>query len=104
MEMFEAMFAPTASTRILDIGGTPHFWLAMGGRGDVTLVNIDVAPDDESLPANLRYVVGDGTQLTYPDKSFDICFSNSAIEHVHTWERQQAFAAEMRRVGVGVWV
>ena len=31
-------------------------------------------------------------------------FSNSVIEHVGTWQRQQAFAAEVRRVGRGLWI
>ena len=49
-------------------------------------------------------VVGDGCALPYADMSFDIVFSNSVIEHVGSWERQQAFAAEARRVGRRLWV
>ncbi len=33
-----------------------------------------------------------------------VVFSNSVIEHVGTWEDQQAFAAEVRRVGRRLWV
>ena len=38
------------------------------------------------------------------DGSYDIGFSNSVIEHVGSWERQQQFAAEIRRVAKAVWV
>jgi len=49
-------------------------------------------------------VLGDGCALPFADKSFDVLFSNSVIEHVGTWERQQAFAREARRVGRRLWV
>ncbi|HZI33771.1 MAG TPA: methyltransferase domain-containing protein, partial [Candidatus Binatia bacterium] len=48
--------------------------------------------------------IGDGCALKYADKSFDIAYSNSVIEHLHTWENQKRFAAEIRRVGRGVFV
>ena len=39
-----------------------------------------------------------------PDKSYDIGFSNSVIEHVGSWERQRQFASELRRVARDLWV
>jgi hypothetical protein len=38
------------------------------------------------------------------DKSFDIVFSNSVIEHVGPFEKQQLMANEIRRVGQSYWV
>lgn len=38
------------------------------------------------------------------DKSYDIGFSNSVIEHVGSWERQQRFAQELRRVAKALWI
>ena len=104
MQLFESVFRPDAGTRILDVGGTHQNWLLGHVSGEVTLLNIDVSDPPPHLPPNLRYVQGDGTNLDYPDRAFDICFSNSTIEHVHTWERQQAFASEVRRVGKSIWV
>jgi ubiquinone/menaquinone biosynthesis C-methylase UbiE len=55
-------------------------------------------------PARVEYVLGDGKSVPYADREFDICFSNSTIEHVSTLDEQKRFAAEVRRVGRGVWV
>lgn len=56
------------------------------------------------LQPNQTTVVGDGTRLAFEDQSFDLVYSNSVIEHLGTWEKQQAFAAEARRVGRGYWI
>ena len=53
---------------------------------------------------NIRTLIGDACSLTMPDRSYDIAFSNSVIEHVGSWERQQQFASEIRRVGGALWV
>lgn len=50
------------------------------------------------LPTGFRFVEADAchTPLT---EAFDLAFSNSAIEHVGTLERQRQFASEMMRLG-----
>ena len=101
---FIEAFRPTTETRILDVGGTDTNWRLVETDADITFLNLVVPEDQSDLPSNMRYVQGDGTALEYEDGSFDICFSNSTIEHVHTWEKQQAFAAEMRRVGSAIWM
>jgi len=42
--------------------------------------------------------------LNYSDNEFDICFSNSVIELVGSFEDQRKFANEIRRVGRKLWV
>ena len=42
--------------------------------------------------------------MPFEDGSFDVCFSNSTIEHVGSRSDQERFAAEVRRVGRGVYV
>jgi hypothetical protein len=111
MQRFYALFAP-ASSRVLDIGGTPQTW-TMERAGSarlagevmqfpVTLVNIR----SNGIPGDDRFtsVEGDATALPFADNEFDIAFSNSVIEHVGEWQKQQAFAREARRVARSLWV
>ena len=70
----------------------------------VTLLNLDTPPISAKQPVNFRFVQGNGTDLKYSEGEFDICFSNSVIEHVGTFEQQRKFARELRRVGKKLWV
>ena len=103
-ELFLEIFRPTEETTILDVGGTLGEWVDLPVRAAITVMNLDDAPATEPKPANITYRVGDGRTLEFPDRSFDIAYSNSVIEHVGTREDQRRFAAEMLRVGSGVFV
>lgn len=106
-EQFEALTVQMPRPlRILDIGGTAAFWEQRGwaGRDDVeiVLVNLEEIPTTHS---NIRSMVADATNLEeIADGSFDIAFSNSVIEHLFTFEAQQAMASEVRRVAPAYWV
>lgn len=43
-------------------------------------------------------VVGDGLKLPFPDRNFDIAFSNAVIEHVGGRDQQLRFVRELKRV------
>ena len=104
MKTFYATLRPSANTRLLDIGGTPNTWLTESSCDagfPVTLVNIRPAP---AAGGRFTPLAGDATALPFANASFDIAFSNSVIEHMVTWERQQAFAAEARRVATRLWI
>jgi len=74
-------------------------------RCRITVVNIhEIPPRNRPAGPNIKTVVGDGCKLEFGDRSFDIVFSNSVIEHVGTFERQRAFARECRRTGRQLWV
>jgi SAM-dependent methyltransferase len=43
-------------------------------------------------------VIGDGLKLPFPDRNFDIVFSNAVIEHVGGRDQQLMFMRELERV------
>ncbi|MBV9623919.1 MAG: methyltransferase domain-containing protein [Acidobacteria bacterium] len=88
----------TGVESIVDFGGTPEIWLSLDRR-NVVLLNID----EQKVPAGFVVMKGDARKTSFPDKSFDLAFSNSTIEHVGTWQDQQAFARELCRVGKRVY-
>jgi hypothetical protein len=102
MQRFASEFAITPETRILDVGGLPEYWRTLPEQPRVTLLNMPRAGAE--LPAGERWVAGDGTYLPFADRSFDIVFSNSVIEHVGDAASQEKFAREVARVGRGYWV
>ena len=104
MRKFYTLLAPSRETRVLDIGGGVHTWTTESGEANqfpVTLLNIRSA---SILPERFAAIEASATALPFADKSFDIAFSNSVIEHVGTWQDQQAFAIEARRVASKLWV
>jgi len=96
MAIFQRTFALTPRTRILDVGGTELNWSLVASHPQVTLLNL---PTDGEAD-----VVGDGRSLPFRDRSFDIVFSNSVIEHISTPQDQLRFADEIRRTGRAYWV
>ena len=86
------------SLTIVDFGGTPWFWQNIG-EANVVLLNLSA----QSIPDGFIAVTGDGRKTEFADRSFELAFSNSTIEHVGTREDQLAFARELRRVGRRVY-
>ena len=87
--------------KILDVGGTEVFWDIMGFAGDddyhITILNLSQV---ETRYPNIKSVKGDGRYMEeFPDKEFDIVFSNSVIEHVGNLKEQKKMADEMQRLG-----
>ncbi len=99
--------APRSQDRLLDVGGYASSWTPYEPVvKDITCLNVhEVAWDGSSHPDHgIQMIVGDGRSLAFQDRSFEILFSNSVIEHVGAWEDQQDFAREARRVGEALWV
>jgi Methyltransferase domain len=84
---------------IVDVGGDHNLWDIVGRKEGVIVLNVWVPSDGGTLP----YVIGDGRRLPFRDRSIDLAFSNSAIEHVGSFAEQSKFAAEMLRVGRKVY-
>lgn len=106
-ELFLQLVQPKPSDNMLDVGGYPLFWSAHPPVvKSIDVLNTDQVPwnPDDAPTHGIRFLVGDGCSLAMGDTNYDICFSNSVIEHVGSWERQQQFASEVRRVGKSLWV
>ena len=107
----EAVLARKERVRILDIGGTRAYWTiaddllaAHAGRIEIALVNLAAQPRAaDGWP--FRQVVADACA---PDlmqgERFDLVHSNSVIEHVGDWQRTEAFAANVKRLGARYFV
>ena len=97
MEWFEKSLGIRPDQRILDVGGTPFNWSHSHTNPQVTLINLDAALVGE-VRGNLRLIVADGCALPFRDRSFDVAFCNSVIEHVKPGAARASFANEIRRV------
>ena len=105
--LFETLVASMPRPlRILDVGGTNDFWEQRGwaGRTDVEIFSLNLIPEQQRHE-NIKPIGGDATNLTqFDDRSFDVAFSNSVIEHLFTFDNQRRMAAESQRVGKAFWV
>jgi len=104
MRQFLSIMMPSSQEVILDIGGYPELWAQCGYKGKIVFLNLEKPETYRAIPPNCSYIQGNGCCLNFPDKSFDIVFSNSVIEHVGNWENQKAFAHETSRVGKRYWI
>jgi hypothetical protein len=96
--IFDAFAEPVS---VLDIGGTVGFWERapedLAKRCEITLLNLSQVPT-EGLK-NITSSQGDGRRMPeFQENQFDVCFSNSVIEHVGTLRDQRDMAREVSRV------
>jgi len=106
-QLFESLFQPRPEERVLDIGASGEVFLrytfedvypypsriVAGGYAPVEVKSARQAYPEPT------YIVFDGCSLPFPDKAFDIVFSNAVIEHILGPGRQEQFAKEVMRVG-----
>ena len=106
-ELLLSLFRPRPGDRVLDIGASGEVFLRY------TLEDIFPYPERivaggyelrEILSARHyypqpRYLLFDGCALPFPDRSFDLVFSNAVIEHILGEGKQVQFAREIMRVG-----
>jgi ubiquinone/menaquinone biosynthesis C-methylase UbiE len=102
---FEALHI-TSETKILDVGGSAFIWKIAAEHGlpqpQITILNL--FEKDTPITPNMRWIVGNGCNLPFADREFDVVFSNSVIEHLGNHDSQLQFAREIERVGREYWV
>jgi len=100
MREFLRWMAVSDCMTIIDVGGTPFVWQLTDLDPSVTIVNLKAPWPIEGR----RVVQASGLALPFRDRSFDVCFSNSVIEHVGDARARADFAREVRRVAKRYWV
>lgn len=101
MRRFAKMFGVRDDMRIIDVGGRKSNWGLLEAQPDVTITNIEFTSYEDG---RFHYVHTDGGKLPYSDNSFELCYSNSVIEHVGDWNARKLFAEEIRRIAPRYYV
>jgi hypothetical protein len=96
---FVEMMRPKPGETILDIGSADgKFWstyMPPGALQGVHMLSCDLDPSGGPRPG---FIVANALRLPFADKSIDIAFSNSVLEHVGPAVAQARYASEIRRV------
>lgn len=109
LELFNQIMSPAKDMKLLDVGAQinpnshEEYQLidTYPWKQNFAVVNISeehISAIKKRYP-EVKAVVCDACELPWPDKSFDIVFSNAVIEHLGSFERQKTMAAEIMRVG-----
>ena len=91
---------------LLDIGTTPSLdseqnvilEKTKNNKNITCLSDQDCSILEKKYPNIKNFIVGDGTNTNFKDKSFDIVHSNATIEHVGSYNDQISFIKEASRI------
>ncbi|MFN3819230.1 class I SAM-dependent methyltransferase [Blastomonas sp.] len=102
--LIKSHFEDIENFKVLDLGGSIHFWQEVGHiLKPKQLVILNIAADHQSVGSNASIsdheaiVLYDGKKIPFGDKEFDLVICNSVMEHVPPSERA-GLAAEIDRV------
>lgn len=105
-QMLDEIISERSIVRVLDVGGRAQYWRLLDpnfyDRVHVTILNLEIERGFElNGPEGLKIEsrTGDACKMPEIDEhSFDLCHSNSVIEHVGSFYNMICFAEETRRV------
>ena len=109
LTLFNEIMSPGKETKVLDVGAEVNpndhkelqFIDIYQWKNNLSALNISaghISAIKENYP-EVKAIVCDACKLPWPDKSFDVVYSNAVIEHVGSFEKQKAMAGEIMRVG-----
>jgi len=109
LALFNEIIKPTSKMKVLDVGAEINpkgnrdlmFIASYSWKANISAVNLSpehISQIQQYYP-EVEAIVGDACILPWPDKHFDIVYSNAVIEHVGDFEDQKKMAAEIMRVG-----
>lgn len=102
-QQFFQVMGITETTTILDVGGLPYDWVELQYPGSVICVSLSSIREGPWGEGNIIYRKANATALPFPDRAFDIVYSNSLLEHVG-WQNQSKVAQEIDRMAERYWV
>jgi hypothetical protein len=103
---FKSLIDFSTLSNVLDVGvsankerlGSNFFELFYPYKEHITVLSDQDASWMTDVYPGLKFVRGDGRDLPFDDKTFDLVFSSAVIEHVGSFENQQKFLSECCRV------
>jgi len=96
------------SCHIIDLGGRPEYWDHLGDafleQYDVQIKSLNLEAQAQVKHKRFEQIIGSACDVPFADQSFDLCHSNSVIEHVGDWLNMEKFADETRRLAPSYYV
>ncbi len=105
-------FPPRPEARVLDVGFAEREFQPADNfiekhypyPGMLTALGIQAPVTFQARYPAVRAVTYDGRDFPFPDRAFDLCWSNAVLEHVGARTQQVHFLRECRRVARHVFV
>ncbi|MBL1214837.1 MAG: hypothetical protein HND52_15880 [Ignavibacteriae bacterium] len=88
----------SVNTQIIDIGGSNYFWETLGKEDHINF-NLTLVNKEKNHIKGFKGIIADAANLQFiKNNAFDLCFSNSVIEHLPTFDEQKQMAESILRI------
>jgi hypothetical protein len=111
-DLFMRSMEPTSTTTILDIGVSEHendeanlLEKIYPYKPNITCASIGNGEKIRACYPEVSHVtISPGKPLPFPDRRFDIAYSNAVLEHVGGYEARRSFLSEALRVANSLFI